>query len=133
MLESVTLNWWAILIAAVINMVLGMIWYSPALFGKSWMKLMGIKELKPNPKNLLGMFIIALGIGMVLTHFVVYAGANTFGLGAEVGILSALGFVVLTGASGTFASGTSWKLWAINTGYWVVALALMGGVLAAMR
>jgi hypothetical protein len=41
--------------------------------------------------------------------------------------------VVLTGVSGTFASGTSWKLLWINAGYWAVSLILMGGILAAMR
>jgi len=133
MLASVTLNWGAIVIAGVVNMVLGMIWYSPMVFGKSWMKLSGIKEMKPNPVNLLGMFVVALLIGWILTCFVAYAGATTFGLGLEVGVMAAVGFVVLTGISGTLASKTSWNLLWINAGYWVVSLALMGGILASMR
>ena len=133
MLASVTLNWWAILITGVINVILGGIWYSPMVFGKTWMELTGIKEMKPNPKTMFGMFVVALLIAAVLTHFVVYASAGTFMLGLEVGVLAAIGFVVLPGASSTLASGTSWKLWAINTGYWLVALAIMGGFLAVMR
>ena len=132
MLATVSVNWWAIVIAAIINMVLGMVWYSPLLFGKSWMKLMGIKEMKPNPLNLLGMFVIALVIGYIFRFFIGWAGANTVGLGVDVGVLAGLAFTVLPVASGVFASGTSWKLWAINAGYWIVALAIIGAILARL-
>ena len=37
-MPSVDINWWAVLAAAVINMVIGAIWYSPSGFGKPWMK-----------------------------------------------------------------------------------------------
>lgn len=133
MLADVTVNWGALLVAGVVNMVLGALWYSPMVFGKDWMKLMSIKEMKPNPVTMLGMFIVALLIGWVLACFVAYAGATTFGLGMEVGLMAAVGFVVLTGISGTMASKTSWNLLAINAGYWVVSLALMGGIIASMR
>ena len=133
MIESVSLNWGAILLAGVINMVLGTLWYSPMVFGSSWMKLAGVKEMKPDPKKLLAMFVTALLIAMVLTHFVVYAGATTFALGLQVGVLIALGFVVLVGISSALPAGTNGKLVAINAGYWVVSLGIMGGVLGAMR
>jgi len=135
MLPSVSVDWLAILVAGIVNMVLGMIWYSPMLFGKSWMELMGKKgeEMKPQPGPLAGMFILALVMAYIMTYFVAYAGANTFVLGLEVGAWAALGFTVLSGASANFASGTSWKLWAINSGYWLISFALMGGVIASMR
>ena len=135
MLADVSVNWLAILVAAVVNMVLGALWYAPFLFGKAWMEEMGdkVKEMKPSPARLLGMFIIALGIGYIMTHFVAYAGAADFAMGMETGIWAALGFTVLTAASATFAADGSWKLWLINNGYWVVSLALMGGVLASMH
>ena len=37
-------NWWAVLVATVAGYALGALWYSPFLFGKSWMKLEGLKE-----------------------------------------------------------------------------------------
>jgi len=133
MLESVTLNWVAILVAGVLNVVLGAVWYSPALFGKSWMQLMGVKEMKPNATNILGMFVIALISAVIFRYFIGWIGVDTFGVGLEVGILAALGFFALPMASGTIAGKGSWTLWAINGGYWVVAFALMGGVLASMK
>lgn len=40
------INLLAVLVATVVNMVLGMIWYSPKLFGKAWMKLTGMTDEK---------------------------------------------------------------------------------------
>ena len=39
---NVDVNYLAVLVAAIINMVIGSIWYSPSMgFGKSWMKYSG--------------------------------------------------------------------------------------------
>lgn len=34
----------AVLVAGVVDMVIGALWYSPVLFAKSWMRLIGKKE-----------------------------------------------------------------------------------------
>lgn len=39
---SVDVNNWAIVLAALSSMVVGSLWYMPAMFGKSWMKLSGV-------------------------------------------------------------------------------------------
>src|SRR5947199_9355278 len=36
-----SLNWLAILVAAVVTMILGFLWYSPLLFAKAWTREMG--------------------------------------------------------------------------------------------
>ena len=35
------INPWAVLVAAVATMVIGFLWYSPILFARPWMRLMG--------------------------------------------------------------------------------------------
>ena len=40
-MESMAINYWAVLVAAVAYMILGAIWYSPILFGSAWMRLIG--------------------------------------------------------------------------------------------
>lgn len=135
MSSNVDISWVAILVAAIVNMVLGALWYSPGVFGGTWMELMGKKkdDMKPSPGPLAGMFVVALAIGYIFTHFISYAGVTTFIGGMATGLWAGLGFTVLTSASGTFASGTSWKLWAINGGYWLVSLSIMGGILATIK
>lgn len=133
MFDSVTVNWTAVLIVGVVNMVLGWLWYSPALFGKVWMAEMGKKgDMKPEASKMLAMFVLALLIGWLMTYFVGWSGADTFATGLELGIWAALAFRILPSASGTFAANGSWKIWTVNNGYWLVALAIMGGILAAM-
>ena len=40
-----TLNWLAVLAAGISAFVLGGIWYSPALLGKTWMKETNLTEI----------------------------------------------------------------------------------------
>jgi len=40
-MEVVTLNWWAVVVAAVAYWALGALWYSPALFAGAWLKGIG--------------------------------------------------------------------------------------------
>ncbi len=37
----ITINYWAVLAAAVASMIIGSIWYSPLLFAKKWLAAMG--------------------------------------------------------------------------------------------
>jgi hypothetical protein len=40
---DVQINGWAVVLAALSSMVVGSLWYMPATFGKTWMKLSGVK------------------------------------------------------------------------------------------
>ena len=37
-------NYWAILVSGVAAVVIGAVWYSPGVFGKAWMQLVGFKK-----------------------------------------------------------------------------------------
>ncbi len=39
---DVSVNYWAVLLAAVSSMAVGYLWYSPVVFGKLWTKLSGV-------------------------------------------------------------------------------------------
>lgn len=41
---DVQINWWAVVLATVVAMVIGMIWYATPVFGKTWQKLTGKSE-----------------------------------------------------------------------------------------
>lgn len=40
-IKTVEINYIAVLILVLLNMILGFIWYSPYIFGNEWMKLLG--------------------------------------------------------------------------------------------
>jgi Protein of unknown function (DUF1761) len=60
-------NLWAVLVAAVASMVLGFLWYSPALFARPWMLAMGydpddksrIKEMQKSAGKSYGISFVA--------------------------------------------------------------------------
>src|SRR5258706_8491767 len=69
MQPDIHLNYWAILVAVAATMALGFLWYGP-IFGKAWMKEMGIPAgSKPDPKVMRRGLILML-IGSFLTAFV---------------------------------------------------------------
>lgn len=131
---NVDVNWWAILIAAAFSMALGTVWYAPAVFGKPWMKLTGRKMDQGAAAT--GYIITAAGAlvqAWILVHFVRYAGALTTVEGAVVGFWLWLAFVAVVMATNIVFEGRPWKLWSINSGYFLVVLVVNGALLAAWR
>lgn len=131
----VSINYVAVLLAAVASFVLGALWYS-ALFGKSWMKLMGFDQRKLQGmkkgvwKSYAAGFVAALVMSYVLAHFVKYAQAATALEGIAAGFWVWLGFVATIMLGAVIWEGKPPKLYAINAGYYLVSLALMGAILA---
>jgi hypothetical protein len=130
-------NPWAILVAAVIQWILGALWYSPILFAKPWMALLGITPDPGKRKSMVfGMissFIGSIILSFVLWHSIMWSGAESWATGAFIGFLNWLGFI----AAPSFAQGIyesrPVKLFLINTGYWLVSMLITGGILAAWR
>jgi hypothetical protein len=127
-------NHLALLVSALILWVLGAIWYSPALFAKPWMADLGIRPDTANKKGLIpGMissFIGDLLLALVLAHVIGWANATTFGWGAFIGALTWLGFIAAPAFPQGIYENRPFRLFAINTGYWLVGLILVGGLLA---
>lgn len=125
-------NWLAVIVAGIIPMVLGFIWYGP-LFGKQWMKLTGHKEMgnKDDMPRIYGtMYVASLVMAYVLAVFISYAGASTIGAGAMVGFWAWLGFVATTMLTGLLFNKKPMNLYFIDAGYQLVTLVLEGALLA---
>lgn len=78
---DVHINYLAVLLAALSSMVVGMIYYAPAVFGKKWMALAKIDEKryqKELPRLMPVMFVAALVVAYVMAH-VIYAEHRFFG------------------------------------------------------
>lgn len=60
-------NWLAIGIAALIPMIIGMIWYHPKVFGTAWMKSVGLKPEDAESVNMPLMVGLTLLFGMMLS------------------------------------------------------------------
>ena len=131
-----TLNWFAVLTAAISAFILGGIWYSPALLGKAWMKenKMNEEDVKRGNKgkifgwSLILSLIMAVNLGMFLS--------NTPNLDLRLGLFYGLltGVWIFCGvAIVALFEQKSAKYIFINGGYCLVALCIMGAVLGAWR
>ncbi len=133
-MPAVTINYLAVLVAAVASMVVGFIWYGP-LFGKVWMGLTGKRpEDAKGPDAMRGYavsFIAALITAYILSHLVDYAGAKTYQEGAVAGFWVWLGFVATTMGVNYVFSGKPLKLYLIDAGNQLVSIAVMGAIVAA--
>ena len=132
------INWLAILVAAIIPMVLGYLWYSPMLFAKQWLALMGKTQEEMmkgfNPAKSYGItFVMCLIMAYVMGYFVYYTSSMTFFQGAKIGGMLWLGMVVTTGFQTVTFQGIKQGLYNINAGYNLVCMLLMGGLLAVWR
>ena len=127
-------NYLALLVSAVFLWLLGAVWYSPPLFAKPWAAMLGIEMGKGSKKGLAaGMassFIGDLILSLVLAHMVLWSGSDTFGCGAFIGFLCWLGFIAAPAFPQGIYEGRPLKLFAINSGYWLVGLLVSGGLLA---
>lgn len=138
----VEVNWLTVLIAAVVSMGIGFFWYSPMLFGKPWMKLMGLSksDMKGAQKQM-GMmyglsFVATLITAFVLTHSIAQA-LPFYGMGKLVtGLMSGFwawaGFIAPVQMTDVIFGGKKWSLFAINTGYQLASVLAMGLVLGLM-
>jgi len=135
---DVSINYWAVLVAAVVNMVVGFLWYGP-IFGKMWIAMMGWsstdvargeeKMKKEMNKSYALAFLSSLVMAYVLAYFVFIYGAVSVGGALELAFWIWLGFMATISLSGYIWEGKPFKLFVLNAGEQLVALALMALVL----
>ncbi len=130
-----------VIVAAIIPMVIGMVWYSPALFATKFMALVG-KTHEELTKGGVGKayalsFVSALVMSYVLAHVEMYGSAATgssgVASGLSAGFWSWLGFVATTGSSTVLFEKRPSGLYLMNMGYYLACLLLMGLLLAMWK
>ncbi len=131
-----TLNWLAIIVAALANFMLGGLWYSPVLFGKTWQKENNLSDedlKKGNMAKIFGFaflwsFVMAFNLGMFLND-----SSTDLSFGAMAGFLAGFGWV----AAAIFIIGLferkSNTYMLINAGYMIISFLLMGIIIGAWR
>ena len=135
-------NLWAVLVCAVATMVAGFLWYSPVLFAKPWMVLMGydpndkakIAEMQKSAGPSYGLsFVASLAAAFVLGKIIAISTINSPVYGLKIGFAVWLGFVTTVQLTNALFSRQPNKLYLINTGYQLVCYLAMGAILAAWR
>lgn len=138
------ISWVRIVLAAIIPLAIGSLWYGP-LFGNKWMSDLGFSKDDLGKEELSKILSISLAGCIFMSFFLkaiiefvhkdvvdgqlVYASTHTFGHGAFHGAFwSLLTIVPVLLIIGLFER-KSWANFFIHAGFWVVSWSIMGGVL----
>lgn len=130
------INWWAVIVAALIRFFVGFVWYSPVAFVKPWQALVGMSHDSVNRGMARAIFIelaMSLLMAFALANIVVGSNITDWLNGALAGFWLWLGFVVATHLPLWGFERRPLKLVAINLGCHLVSLLLMGALLAIWR
>lgn len=136
---SLTINYLAVLAAAVVSMVVGALWYGP-LFGKLWISMMGFTEEKMKEAKAKGMgksyavaFVGSLVMAFVLAHFAAVWNAEGVAGAWQLAFWSWLGFIAPIMLGQVLWEGKPVKLYILNVAHYLVALFLMAIMLVMWR
>ena len=124
-----------VVISALLQWLLGALWYG-VVFKKSWMKFVGFAEGEKPKYRIFGMvvsLVACLLLSFVLAHVVGWAGSNTFTGGAKIAIICWLGFMAPPLFTQHIFENRRANLFAINASYWLLAMAIGGGVMGAFH
>jgi hypothetical protein len=148
----------SVLVASLITLLIGFVWFNPKVFGTIWMTELGITKDQAKPKNLskiIGLTVVfSLMIAFTVPGFVIHqlgalqmAGSNlqdeaflaymkvhgnafrTVKHGALHGLLCGLFFVFPILAINAMLEHRSWKYLFVTAGYWIVTLLVMGAII----
>jgi uncharacterized membrane protein len=131
-------NYLAVLVCAVVSFVLGGLWYSPLLFAKKWVALLGKTQEELQKASNPMMYVIGFITGLIscfaISCVVNAAGAATLVNGALIGFLCWLGFAGATSYNNQVNFvGKPRGLWAIDSGYNLASFIIAGAILAVWK
>lgn len=137
-------NYLAVLAASVVTMLVGFLWYSKALFGHRWFRIIGqdkldkatIEKIRQDVKPYFVMVFIGAFMGAaVLARFIVWSHAATLTGGIRSGFLVWLGFALPIVINNALFSGKDKSLmvpmFLLQAGHYFVSLVLTGAILGA--
>jgi hypothetical protein len=126
-----SLNYWAVLAAAVSAFVIGGAWYSPALFGKLWQRETGLTDAQlqaGSPGKIFGLsFVMALVAALVFAMFL--GPKPAFSKATMAGILAGAAWVGTSFGINYLFERKSLALFLVNAGYHLVQYAVIGAIL----
>ena len=159
-------NFLIVLLAALVPLVIGFIWYNPKVFGTVWMKAAGITEDKMKGANMVLIFGVSFllsfflafaiqfmvihqwsifsilanepgiadptsEVGMMVKNFMEKYGTNfrTFKHGVLHGVIAGITIALPVLGINALFERKGFKYIAVNVGYWIVTMAIMGGIL----
>jgi hypothetical protein len=130
-MEFPEINFWAVLVSALMTFVIGSLWYSPLMFANAWMKELGFTKEGMSNSNMVRIFSIAFLLMLIIAfNLAAFIGPESdWKFGMTAGALAGIGWVATAIGVNYLFERRSFRLWLINAGYMVVSFTLMGLIL----
>lgn len=135
-MQAVPINLLAVLVAAIIRMAVGTAWYAPVTFGPRWQSLAGVTKEQwaaRMPMAIVTDTIMSLIMAFALANIIAYSGIGDWLNGALAGFWVWLGFMMPIFVGLWAHEGRRVQLISLMSGFNLVALVLMGALLATWR
>lgn len=144
MYESMV-NYWAILVSALVFFGIGMLWYG-MLFAKAWIKSMGLSEAdleaQKADENMVKsfglMFVSSLLVAIATAYLVdyllfVFPDSSAVRVGLTTAFFAWIGYILSYLITAPAFERRPWSYVWINGGYWLVGLAAIGLIVGLWR
>lgn len=120
-----TMNWLAILVAAIAYFMLGAIWYSKALFGSKWAALVGLNMNDPDKskgmaKMMVGTFLLILVTCIGIAFLVTRIDLSLLMSGVKLGLITGICFATTAVSISFIYESRPTGLYFIDCGYHLV-------------
>lgn len=128
-----TVNWLSVLVATVAAFIVGSIWYSSLLFGKTWQSLIKLSDEDMKQANMPMIFGLAFLLNLIMAAVLdlLIGTESTLLSGLITGLVIALAFIATAIGINYLFSRKSFSLYLIDAGYFVVFFVIMGAILGA--
>lgn len=126
-----SIHYFSVVAAALFSFVVGMIWYSPVVCGKIWMKEHGFTDEDLQGGNMLRIYGSAFVLGLIIAlNLDMHLGPDaTLAQGLTTGALVGIGWVAASIGTMYLFERKSLKLYLVNAGYHAVNFVAMGGII----
>ena len=136
------IDYFIVLIASLVNIGIGALWYSPYLFGKHWARLLGVnlddnvqmeKMRKSAKYAYVIVFINTFIMGITLASILYNLSVETTGKAIWWALVLWAGFIVTTSLTNNMFTKRPKKVWLIDVCYHAVAFIAMAVILMVFR
>lgn len=127
------INFLAIVVIIIFNMILGMLWYSPKVFGTVWAREHNFEltDLKATPLHYVGAIVVSFVMAVVFAIIINWLDIFTVSDGLKLGFTIWLGFIATTHFSGVLWAKKPLNVYFIDSGFQLISMLFMGALLTA--
>lgn len=124
-----------IVIAIIINQLIGALWYSPRIFGTRWAIAhhFDMSKMKALPSHYLGAILVGVVLVLTIAAIQMMLGISSLETALILGFLMWLGFVATSHFSGVIWAKKPLLVFMIDTGYFLVTTLITSAIIVLSR